>query len=549
MEVPTVSNTNKIYNKAAQEPTISPYDTELIEMSSGTTSETNVGNYSIVFTLKDAANYEWRNGTSSDKVFSWSISPLSLSKPTASTTSFSYDGNTKALSIINYDSEYINQSGTVEATNVGNYSVTHTLKDTTNTRWSDNTTASAVINWSIGKQTVAVPTLSNATKTYNGSAQSPTISTYDTNLITVSGNSQTNAGDYNVTFALKDKDNYKWPDSTTDNKTAAWKINKATPTLTLSDNEFVLSNSNLSKAVTVTTESNGALSVIQDSTDFTYINTSVSNKTVTLSVKSDASYKMLTSGYYWIGIGITETANYNAATKAINYQIQFVPSFDKIEFSNMKTVVQAGIAANYWNVGDYRQIDLTAGTVVDGYSISSQKAAMWLLDFDHNKDIETASKPSIHCLVSNNANKSALGTFGGVSATAFCKNSNDLARWSTSNLRTVCSNFRSRLPSDLTAIIKQCTKYSPYWANENDNNMTAESTKDYIWIASNFELAGGQGTMPSGFNSNQIKYPSTSYSVSATSRSAKDIYTVSNFNNNEINVANANQFQLCFAIY
>lgn len=72
-------------------------------------------------------------------------------------------------------------------------------------------------------QPVTIPTLSNTSKTYNGSAQSPTERNYDTTKMTRSGTfSATMPGTYNVIYSLKD--GYIWSDGSLTSKTYAWEI-------------------------------------------------------------------------------------------------------------------------------------------------------------------------------------------------------------------------------------------------------------------------------------------------------------------------------------
>ena len=75
---------------------------------------------------------------------------------------------------------------------------------------------------------VAVPTANTETFTYNGSEQTYLPANWDdiSSFATISNNKQTNAGDYTVTIALKDKNAYAWEDGTTDDKTFTFTINK-----------------------------------------------------------------------------------------------------------------------------------------------------------------------------------------------------------------------------------------------------------------------------------------------------------------------------------
>ena len=54
----------------------------------------------------------------------------------------------------------MNFSGNIKATNVGNYSITVSLKDKDNYEWKDGTTTDLVLNWSITQATpdYTVPT-------------------------------------------------------------------------------------------------------------------------------------------------------------------------------------------------------------------------------------------------------------------------------------------------------------------------------------------------------------------------------------------------------
>ena len=123
-----------------------------------------------------------------------------------------------------YDSDTTNITGTYKATNVGDYTATLTPKD--GYVWSDDRTTDArVVNWSISKQSLTIPTLSNTAKSFTDSEQSPTITGYDSNTMTQTGTaSAKDAGNYTINWNLKDTDNYKWNDDTITEKSANWSI-------------------------------------------------------------------------------------------------------------------------------------------------------------------------------------------------------------------------------------------------------------------------------------------------------------------------------------
>ena len=114
----------------------------------------DAGTYTITYKVKDSnPNYV------GSVTYAFTIKKAQLNKPTASTTSFVYDGTSKGYSSF-HDSEIFEFTGTNKATNVGNYSITITLKDKDNYEWKDGTTTDVVINWSITQATpdYTVPT-------------------------------------------------------------------------------------------------------------------------------------------------------------------------------------------------------------------------------------------------------------------------------------------------------------------------------------------------------------------------------------------------------
>ena len=74
------------------------------------------------------------------------------------------------------------------------------------------------------------PVADTTTFTYDGTEQTYNITASD--YYTVTGNKQTNAGDYTVTVSLNDKDNTVWSDGTTADLTYTFKINKQSATVT-----------------------------------------------------------------------------------------------------------------------------------------------------------------------------------------------------------------------------------------------------------------------------------------------------------------------------
>ena len=104
---------------------------------------------------------------------------------------------------------------------IGTYTVTATYEDSINF-------GIATATLTIVPKKVAIPAADTTVFTYDGSAKTYGIA--DTADYTVTGNSQTNAGDHTVTVALRDKATTAWADGTTADKTYTFTIKQATPT-------------------------------------------------------------------------------------------------------------------------------------------------------------------------------------------------------------------------------------------------------------------------------------------------------------------------------
>lgn len=198
---------------------------------SSTTSATGVvntdaGTYTATFSLKDKTATVWEGGGTANISFSWSIAKLNVTKPTASTTSFTYSGSQRTLSVKNYNEKYMTRAGTYQATAVGDYTVTYTLSSTKNLQWADGTNQAISIEWHILARLLAKPELTgNGSYEYSGSEKSVTITGFASGSMTRTGTyAATDAGNYSVTFTLKNTTNTTWADGSTDPITLDWEI-------------------------------------------------------------------------------------------------------------------------------------------------------------------------------------------------------------------------------------------------------------------------------------------------------------------------------------
>lgn len=259
-----------------------------------------------------------------------------------------YTGGQQSPDWAGYDSAEMTIGGTSAATDAGDYQAIFSLKDKVGTQWADGTTEDKTVSWSIGRATVNVPTQSGSL-TYNGEAQSPSWSGYDSSKMTLGGTtSGTNAGSYNATFTPTS--NYQWTDGTTTAKTVAWSIQKAAGSLSISPTSMTLDTSATSKVITVTRSGTGAISA--QSSAPTIASVSVSGNQVTVTGLANGSAN--------ITISVAADTNYTApASKQCSVTVSLLKdNFADNEWSEIIAACQSGSVPASWVVGNYKNMTI-----------------------------------------------------------------------------------------------------------------------------------------------------------------------------------------------
>lgn len=172
-------------------------------------------------------------------------------------------------------------------------------------------TKTAVQAITVERGTISVPTVSGSL-TYNGQAQSPTLTGYDADKMVLSGDtSGTNAGSY--TAVVTPTAQYKWADGSTEAKDIQWSIAKATPSITFDPTSVSLDTSTTSQAVAVTYTGDGTLSAQSDNSGVA----TASLEGTTLTVTG------VETGNTAIQVSASEGTNYTAASASLSVAVQF----------------------------------------------------------------------------------------------------------------------------------------------------------------------------------------------------------------------------------
>lgn len=341
----------------------------------------------------------------------------------------------------------------------------------------------------------AVPTQSG-TLTYNGASQSPTLSGYDATKMTLSGTqSATNAGSYTMQASLKD-DKYEWPDGTTTAKTVNWSIGKKAGSFTKDKTSIQITTNKKSDTITITREGTGAISASSNNTQVA--TTSVRGNVVTVTgVKS---------GNCVITINVAADTNHTAsASQTVNVSVSLISNtLNENSWADIKSVSDAGTGATYWNVGDYKNIQIS-GTV-QGMSLNSTVRA-FILGFNHNSGKEGSNR--IHFQIGKTTSGTDIAFcdsnyFNAGSSQGFRMNlsNTNSGGWNGSYGRTTllgnsgtptappANSFMAALPADLRAVMKPVTKYTDNTGNASNTSGAVTATTDYLFFLSEFEVQG-----------------------------------------------------------
>ena len=370
-----------------------------------------------------------------------------------------------------------------------------------------NTNASNVISGVPNRLTIANVPSQSGSLTYTGSAQTPSWSNYDSSKMTLSVTAQTNAGTYSASFTPKD--DYMWSDGTTAAKSVNWTIGKAAGSLSLSKSSITLNSSTKSTTFTVTRAGDGKITV--ESSDTTVATVSLNGTTVTVSSVNDKTGKATITVKVAAGTNHTAPSNKTCAVSC-----EFLPAvgtpLNNISWADIKRISDAGLASNYFAVGDRKAVALS-GTV--GNLSLSGTYYCYIIGINHNSAKEGANR--IHfqfgktaasggtdiCFVDSgyNSNKTSGSWFN------MNNSQSNSGGWNSSRMRTViCPAFKSAMPSDLQAVLKTTTKYSDNTGGDSNTASYVTATSEEVFLLAEFEVFGARSYANSAEQNYQTQY-------------------------------------------
>ena len=288
-----------------------------------------------------------------------------------------------------------------------------------------------------------------------------------------------------------------------------------TKTVSITDT-YMVSLSFFSATITVTVDSGASVSLQKD--DIT-IQTKTSTGTVVFTVTETGTYTIVATKN-----GQTTSGSVNVVSDTTSYALtlSFVSStLNDNDWGVIKSVSDAGQGANYWSIGDRKEVTLN-GTV-GHLSLSNYTTYAFIIGFNHNASVEGANrihfqlaktalsggKDVCFCDSSYNRNGSPTGYFSMNSSRT------NSGGWASSQMRTnICGTSLSSysgtiiavIPAALRAVLKSVTKYTDNTGGGSTAASAVTATTDYFFLLSEYEVFGSISYANSNESSKQAQY-------------------------------------------
>lgn len=268
-----------------------------------------------------------------------------------------------------------------------------------------------------------------------------------------------------------------------------------------------------SAAITVTAPSGSTVTCSKGATSYQKTSTGTAVFTVT---EAGTWTVTATQG----GQTATGTVNVTAST---NYSItlSFVDDvLNNNDWDTISEVSSAGEAANYWSVGDRKQVTLN-GTV-GSCTFSNYSTYAFIIGFNHNSSREGSNK--IHFQLAKTAlsggtdicfTDSSYNSSGSSAAFRMNTSNTNSGGWEDSYMRnSICGTsktstsgrFMGAIPSALRNALKSVTKYTDNTGNASTSSSAVTATTDYIFLLSEYEVFGSCSIANSNEASRQQQY-------------------------------------------
>lgn len=232
--------------------------------------------------------------------------------------------------------------------------------------------------------------------------------------------------------------------------------------------------------------------------------TATKGTTVITAGESGGKYVILADDYgTWTIAGTNGSQSVSqdvnvVAVDTYEVTLDFTPKvLNDATWEQIRDVADASTGPNYWSVGDTKQITIN-GKLSDGLTLSNYSTWVYIIGFDHNKDVEgtgiafqgfkTAQTGGIDiCLVDSGyeGDKSSGQWFN------MNNNNSTTGGWKGCNMRNnTLPVVKAALPSDLRTVIKTTTIYTNNTGGGSTSPSNVTQTQDALYLLAEFEVFG-----------------------------------------------------------
>ena len=245
----------------------------------------------------------------------------------------------------------------------------------------------------------------------------------------------------------------------------------------------------------------GGLELVANVADGATVTATLGSKTVTgVSSGGQARLKIPQEGKWTVsavkGLMVSVPQDVNVpATLDIPLVAQ---ELNDTSWAAIKQVSDANMGANFWSVGDCKQITMN-GYVSDGLTLTNYSTYVFIVGFNHNVEREGIGitfqgfKKSLANGKDIALNDSGYSADGGKrSGNWFNMNNSQTSSggWERCHMRSsIMNSLKASLPSDLQSVIKEATIYTNNVGNMNTSN-TPTATADEMYLPSEYEIFG-----------------------------------------------------------
>ena len=235
---------------------------------------------------------------------------------------------------------------------------------------------------------------------------------------------------------------------------------------------------------------------------------------------------------------VTKTLIVDSIKKYVLEMYDISKTLNDNDWATISNVSNAGLASNYWSVGDCKAVTLNGDVVVPSFvialSLSSYSTCVYILDFDHDMSSTNGTKDGItfgtfKTAVSNGVDVALLSSQYGSDGSYFGMNttSTNSGGWESSYMRyTVLGStdtqngdatattatspkentLMSCFPSDLRAVMRPMYIYSDNTGGTSNTASYVTGTLDYLPLLAEFEIFGTRTKANSAEQNYQIQY-------------------------------------------